>query len=149
MNDYFIDTLQGMNGVGGDVRDDDSQIISINKATIANQNATIPVPAHHPQLLYRDKSDFGPEKDPMYDTQQANTLGRRRRTVGANARLEPIQVKSNFLRKGQGNGGSPTNFVLRQQVNETGQVVLEPIAKRQGASSTVRIRGKKGDYKYN
>ena len=48
VNDYYIDTLQGMHGVGGDVRDDDSNIISINKVNIAQQNATIPIPANHP-----------------------------------------------------------------------------------------------------
>ena len=135
-----------MNGAG--MQDDDSNMISINnKVQLGQQRSTIPMPVN--QMLYRDQSQsITPEKDPMYDT-QANTFGgRRRRTIGG-AKLDPIPVMSNFLRKGQGNGGSPTNFVLRRNVNESGQVMLEPIAKRQGALSTVRTRHKSGSYQYN
>ena len=82
----------------------------------------------------------------MYDTQK-NAFGKRRRTM--QARLDPLPAKKGgFLRKGEGNGGSPTNFVLRQHVNENGNVVLEPIAKRQGATSTVRKRGRDGTFTY-
>ena len=80
----------------------------------------------------------------MYDTSQ-NAFGRRRRTIGAT--VDPLPPKQgNFLRKGEGNGGSPTNYILRQQVNERGQLILEPIAKRQGALSVVRKRNRSGKY---
>ena len=52
------------------------------------------------------------------------------------------------MRKGEGNGGSPTNFVLRHQQKENGQIVLEPIAKRKGAESTVRKRDRSGNYTF-
>ena len=86
----------------------------------------------------------------MYDTQQNGAFNRRRRTVGPGlAKLEPLpSKKGGYLRKGEGNGGSPTNFVLRQQVNEHGLVVLEPIAIRQGATSTVRKRDRAGGFTY-
>lgn len=66
-------------------------------------------------------SSFKPEKDLMYDTNQG-AFGNRRRTTGPSlARLKPLPAKKGgFLRKGEGNGGSPTNYVLRQQVNENG-----------------------------
>ena len=88
-------------------------MISINHRNhLGQQNATIPMPQQRVQgMMYRDKSDFTPEND-MYDTSSNTFGGRRRRTVGG-AKLEPLVVKSNFLRKGEGNGGSPTNFVLR------------------------------------
>ena len=82
----------------------------------------------------------------LYDT-QTNAFKSRRRTTGGV--LEPIpRKKGAFLRKGEGNGGSPTNFVLRQQMNENGQIILEPIAKRKGATSTVRTRDRQGGYTY-
>ena len=84
----------------------------------------------------------------LYDT-QTNAFGNRRRTTGG-GKLEPLPPKKGgFLRKGEGNGGSPTNFVLRQNVAENGQVVLEPIAKRKGATSTVRTRDRSGGYNYH
>ena len=89
----------------------------------------------------------------MYDTQK-NAFGRRRRTQPAGGRLSPLPKmtpvkKQNYLRKGEGNGGSPTNYVLRQNVQENGHVTLEPIGKREGSKSVVRTRNRQGGFNYN
>ena len=72
--------------------------------------------------------------DTFFDTATSrDAFGKRRRTTGpaANTLLAPIPRKpGQFLRKGEGNGGSPTNFVMRNHTNEQGNIVLQPIAKR-------------------
>ena len=76
--------------------------ISINRV----QHATLPVGFHD------QGAPLVPEKDMMYESRQ-NMFGRRRRTTGT-TKLEPLPgKKGGFLRKGEGNGGSPTNYVLR------------------------------------
>ena len=83
----------------------------------------------------------------MFETAQA-TFGQRRRTTGPN-QLDPLpRKKGGFLRKGEGNGGSPTGFVVTQQTDQNGHVILQPIAKRQGAISHVRQRDRSGGYTY-
>ena len=93
-----------MNG-GGSLHDDDNTI-SINRIKNQNQvSTTLPV-------TFQGRNSLQPEQDLLYDT-QTNAFKSRRRTQG-NAMLEPIpRKKGQFLRKGEGNGGSPTNFVLR------------------------------------
>ena len=104
-NTYYIDTLQGMHGM-----DEEGQTISINRV----QNASPVKPTVSLPHGFGDKSmSLQPEQDLMYDT-QTNAFGKRRRTTGPHQKLEPLPAKKGgFLRKGEGNGGSPTNFVMR------------------------------------
>ena len=113
------------------------------------------MPEPYSQYDNTRKSSLQPEKDMMYDTQK-NAFERRRRTTGppAGGRLSPLPdmatpKKKNFLRKGEGNGGSPTNFVLRENRQENGHITLEPIGKREGSKSVVRTRNRAGGFNYN
>ena len=130
----------------------DSHLISINRIGHSNQNSTSKLP--EPFYDSPTKRDLRPEKDMMYDTQK-NAFNRRRRTTGppAGGRLSPLPKmtpvkKQNYLKKGEGNGGSPTNYVLRQNVQENGHITLEPIGKREGSKSVVRTRNRQGGFNY-
>ena len=78
------------------------------------------------------RGELEPERDSLFDTAKQGggaTFKKRRFTAGAH--LDPIPIKrTDFLKKGQGNGGSPTNYITQEIRNENGQIQLEPIAKR-------------------
>ena len=47
-----------------------------------------------------------------------------------NNKLSPLKVKhTDFLRRGNGNGGSPTTHDIGKRVNDTGIVTLSPIGR--------------------
>ena len=87
-------------------------------------------------------NDQDSHKVSLYETSRAPFGARKMTSTEISKKLSllaPIPArKGGFLRKGEGNGGSPSNFVLKQSVNEKGQATLEPIALRPGALSTVR-----------
>ena len=55
--------------------------------------------------------------------------------------------QTDFLRRGGGNGGSPTTHAVGKKAGEGGMITLSPIA-RKAAQSNVRVRGKDGGYQY-
>ena len=86
-----------------------------------------------------------PEQDPGYDSE--HNFKARRKTQ-RNTKLEPLKVKHDFLRRGQGNGGSPTTHEVGKRAEESGMVTLSPISRKQAAHSNVRVRNKAGGYQY-
>jgi hypothetical protein len=86
-----------------------------------------------------------PEQDPFYESSMLHKRG----SFAPQNRLDPLPVRhTHFLKRGMGNGGSPTNFDVKKTViEETGGVTLAPIHRRH-QSVTLRVRGKDGGYAY-
>ena len=90
-----------------------------------------------------------PEHDPAYESEQ-NFKSKRSSTkpkLRPNQRLEPLKVKQQtvFLRRGGGNGGSPTSLAVSKKANESGMITLSPI-QRKAAETKIRVRDKAGGY---
>lgn len=119
---YYLDTLQGTEGEDGG-----PHTLSVNRF---DGRMPIPVPM--------------PEQDLNYDSEHNFNA---RRNTQRNQKLEPLKVKhSEFLRRGRGNGGSPTTHAVGKTMNDSGIVTLSPIGRKKAAHSNVRIRDKAGGY---
>ena len=72
-----------------------------------------------------------PEQDLDYDSMHNFNSKRGSVKPKPNQRLEPIKVKqTDFLRRGGGNGGSPTTHAISKKATESGLVTLSPIARK-------------------